>query len=66
MHYVSETISICAFMARMLFFLPDKHRKMLRYYRIYAYNKKKKSAGYGRVKRSELYSSGFTLIAAGK
>jgi hypothetical protein len=41
-HYATETISIDAFMARMLFFLPDKHRKMLRYYGIYAHNVEKK------------------------
>jgi len=41
-HYAIETISIYAFMARMLFFLPDKHRKMLRYYGIYAHNIRRK------------------------
>jgi hypothetical protein len=31
------TIGIYDFMARMLFFLPDKHRKAIRYYGIYAH-----------------------------
>ena len=29
------TMNIMSFMARMLFFLPDKHRKMIRYYGLY-------------------------------
>lgn len=37
-HYATKTMDIFSFMARMLFFLPDKHRKMLRYYGIYAHN----------------------------
>ena len=31
-------MDIYSFMARMLFFLPDKHRKMIRYYGIYSHN----------------------------
>ena len=30
-------MNIYSFMARMLYFLPDKHRKMIRYYGIYAH-----------------------------
>ena len=41
-HYATKTMNIYSFMARMLFFLPDKHRKMLRYYGIYAHNIDKK------------------------
>ncbi len=36
------TIDIFDFMARMLFFLPDKHRKAIRYYGIYAHGISKK------------------------
>lgn len=36
------TIDIFDFMARMLFFLPDKHRKAIRYYGIYAHGSGKK------------------------
>ncbi len=41
-HYATKTMDIFSFMARMLSFLPDKHRKMLRYYGIYAHNIDKK------------------------
>ena len=37
-HYAEKTIDIFSFMARMLYFLPDKHRKMIRYYGIYFHN----------------------------
>jgi hypothetical protein len=36
------TLDIYEFMARMLFFLPDKHRKAIRYYGIYAHGIGKK------------------------
>jgi hypothetical protein len=39
-----RTMSIYEFMARMLFFLPDKHRKMIRYYGIYTHGIKGKLA----------------------
>lgn len=41
-YYATKTLNIFSFIARMLFFLPDKHRKMLRYYGIYAHNIDKK------------------------
>jgi hypothetical protein len=41
-HYATKTMDIYSFMPHMLFFSPDKHRKMLRYYGIYANNIKKK------------------------
>lgn len=41
-HYAIITMDIYEFMARMLYFLPEKHRKMLRYYGIYAHNIEKK------------------------
>jgi len=41
-HYALKTMDIYEFMARMLYFLPDKHRKMIRYYGIYARNIDKK------------------------
>lgn len=31
------TMDIYSFIARMLYFLPDKHRKMIRYYGLYAH-----------------------------
>ncbi len=37
-YYATKTMDIFSFMARMLFFVPDKHRKMLRYYGIYTHN----------------------------
>ncbi|MBN2161239.1 MAG: transposase [Spirochaetes bacterium] len=36
------TLDIYDFMARMLFYLPDKHRKSIRYYGIYAHGIAKK------------------------
>ena len=36
------TMDIYEFMARMLFYLPDKHRKAIRYYGIYAHGIKHK------------------------
>ena len=36
--YKTKTMDIYSFMARMLFFLPDQHRKMIRYYGIYAHS----------------------------
>ncbi len=41
-HYAIKTMDIFSFMARMMFFLPDKHRKILRYYGLYAHNIDKK------------------------
>jgi predicted RNA-binding Zn-ribbon protein involved in translation (DUF1610 family) len=41
-HFSYKTISIFEFMAKMLYYLPEKHRKMLRYYGIYAHNVQKK------------------------
>lgn len=35
-HFATQTISVFEFMAKMLYYLPEKHRKMLRYYGIYA------------------------------
>ena len=35
--FKTRTMDIYSFMARMLYFLPDKHRKMIRYYGIYAH-----------------------------
>jgi hypothetical protein len=35
-------MGIFAFMVKMLYYLPEKHRKMLRYYGIYAKNVQKK------------------------
>ena len=40
--YSEMTLDIYEFMARMLFFLPDKHRKAIRYYGIYAHRISKK------------------------
>lgn len=40
--YAVITMNIYEFMAKMLYFLPDKHRKMLRYYGIYAHHIQKK------------------------
>lgn len=34
--YSTTTMDIYEFMARMLYYLPDRHRKMIRYYGIYA------------------------------
>jgi hypothetical protein len=34
--FQDQTIDVYEFMARMLFFLPDPNRKMIRYYGIYA------------------------------
>jgi len=36
-HFAIKKMDIYSFMARMLYFLPDKHRKMIRYYGIYAH-----------------------------
>lgn len=36
-HYSTKTMDIFSFMARMLFFLPDKNREMVRYYGIYSH-----------------------------
>jgi hypothetical protein len=36
-HTSNKTMNIISFMARILFFLPDKHRKMLRYYGMAGY-----------------------------
>lgn len=41
-HFAYKTMDIYEFMALMLYFLPDKHRKMLRYYGLYARSIKKK------------------------
>ena len=41
-HFSYKTMDIYEFMAKMLYFLPEKHRKMLRYYGIYAHNVEKK------------------------
>ncbi|TFH38590.1 MAG: IS91 family transposase [Chrysiogenales bacterium] len=40
--YSEMTMDIYEFMARMLFYLPDKHRKAIRYYGIYAHGIKYK------------------------
>ncbi len=40
--YSEMTLDIYDFMARMLFYLPDKHRKTIRYYGIYAHGIKNK------------------------
>jgi hypothetical protein len=40
--YAIKTMDIYTFMAKMLFFLPDKHRKMIRYYGIYTHGLKNK------------------------
>jgi len=40
--YSETTLDIYEFMARMLFYLPDKHRKAIRYYGIYAHGIKHK------------------------
>jgi len=40
--YSEMTLDIYEFMARMLFYLPDKHRKAIRYYGIYAHGIKNK------------------------
>ena len=40
--YSEMTLGIYEFMAGMLFYLPDKHRKAIRYYRIYAHGIKNK------------------------
>jgi hypothetical protein len=41
-HYAAKTMDMHHFMAKMLYFLPDKHRKLIRYYGIYATNIEKK------------------------
>lgn len=41
-HFATKTMSVFEFMARMLFYLPQKHRKMIRYYGLYAHNIEKK------------------------
>lgn len=40
--FAYKTMSIFEFMAKMLYYLPEKHRKMIRYYGIYAKNVGKK------------------------
>jgi hypothetical protein len=40
--YSEMTLDIYEFMARMLYYLPDKHRKAIRYYGIYAHGIMKK------------------------
>ncbi|MBK8396656.1 MAG: transposase [Leptospiraceae bacterium] len=40
--FQEQTIDVYEFMARMLFFLPDPNRKMIRYYGIYANRIKEK------------------------
>ncbi len=40
--YSEMTLDVYEFMARMLFYLPDKHRKAIRYYGIYAHGIKHK------------------------
>ena len=44
-YYAAKTMDIYEFMARMLFFLPEKNKKMIRYYGIYASNVEKKIKG---------------------
>lgn len=41
-HYARKTMHMYDFMVSMIFFLPDKHRKMIRYYGIYTHNIEKK------------------------
>ena len=40
--YATKTMNVFSFMARMLFFLPEKNRKMIRYYGIYEFDIEKK------------------------
>ncbi len=41
-HYASMTLPVYEFMARMLYYLPEKHQKTIRYYGIYAHSIEKK------------------------
>lgn len=57
--YSEMTLDVYDFMARMLFYLPDKHRKEIRYYGIYAHGIGRKLEEISRKTRARAIENSF-------